>query len=255
MESRKILLYLSLKYNGDWEKIARSIRARESFTAEQVEALTSQCKENYITIIDEDFPEIFKKMTRTPFVLYYKGDITLLSNPKILGIVGTRTPSQYGIDVTKKIVRELKEDIVVVSGLAKGIDCVAHNECLKTNKKTIAFLGCGINNIYPVENHQLYKDIEENGLLISEYPDMVQPDKSHFPVRNRLIAGVSKGVLITEGKSKSGTSVTLSQALLYGRDVYAVPHPILGEKDNLCNDIIRDGAIVVRCGQDINEDF
>jgi DNA processing protein len=121
--------------------------------------------------------------------------------------------------------------------------------------KTVAFLGCGINYIYPAENFKLYKDIEENGLIVSEYPDMVQPDKENFPFRNRLIAGISSGVLAIEGKNRSGTSTTVSSAAAFGKTVMAIPTQITDENDSLCNLLIRDGATLVTCGQDVNEEI
>jgi DNA processing protein len=255
MNSRNVLAFLSVKHNGDWNKIYNAIKFKEVVNAAEVEQFLSEVKNDFITILDEDYPEDFKNIYRPPFVLFYKGDINLLKSKKILGVVGTRTPSDYAMFAAKKLISELNENIVVCSGLAKGVDSIAHQTALDTNRKTIAFLGCGINYIYPAENYPLYKDIEENGLILSEYPDMVPPDKEHFPFRNRLIAGISSGILAVEGKTKSGTSTTISAAAAFGKTVFAVPHEITDENDSLCNLLICDGAILAMSGQDINEEI
>jgi DNA processing protein len=255
MNSNNVLAYLAIKFNGDWNKVYHAIKFKEVVNLVEVEQVISECKNKFITILDEEYPDSFKNIYRPPMVLFYKGDISLLNNKRILGVVGTRNPSDYGIYAAKKVIRETDQDIVIVSGLAKGIDSIAHETAIETKKKTIAFLGCGINYIYPTENYQLYKDIEENGLILSEYPDMTPPDKENFPFRNRLIAGLSKGVLAVEAKNKSGTSTTITSAAAFGKLVLAIPSPIDDEDDSLCNALIRDGAVVVTSGKDINEEI
>ena len=255
MKSRDILAFLALKYKGDWEKIYDAIKTKETVHLSEASSILEKNSDKYITILDEDYPPIFKQIYKPPIVLFYKGDRTLITSKKTLGVVGARENSKYGEFVTKKIINELDEDIVIVSGLAKGIDSIAHETCLKRGMKTIAFLGCGIDNVYPIENHQLYKDIEENGLILSEYPGRTPPNTHHFPFRNRLIAGISNGVIVMEAKIKSGSSTTITAAAAFGKNVYAVPHPISEENNSLCNEIIQDGAIMVLKGKDINEDF
>lgn len=255
MKSRDILAFLALKHNGDREETYDAVRLKEHVLPSEASKLLENLGGKYITILDEDYPEVFKQIYKPPIVLFYKGDRSLLKSRKLLGIVGARKNSSYGEFVTKKIINELDEDFVIVSGLAKGIDSIAHKQALKRGMKTIAFLGCGINNIYPVENHQLYKDIEENGLILSEYPGRVSPNPHYFPFRNRLIAGLSKAVLVTDAETRSGSSTTISAAAAFGKNVYAVPHPITEENNSLCNEILQDGATMVLRGKDINEDF
>ena len=255
MTSQNILAYLAIKYDGDWNKIYNAIKFKEVISAADIEQVLSECTTKYITILDDDYPSEFKNVYRPPIVLFYKGDIEILKNKRTLGVVGARKATDYGLYATEKIVRELDKNIVVISGLAKGIDTAAHSAAIKYNLKTIAFLGCGINYIYPQENYQLYKDIEENGLILSEYPDRVAPDKENFPFRNRLIAGLSKGVLAIDAKNKSGTSTTITSAAAFGKTVMAIPVPIDEENDSLCNMLIRDGAVLVTSGQDVNEEI
>ena len=255
MNSKEVLGYLAIKHSGDWVKVYNSIKEKESISTAEVEQVISECKNNFITILDEEYPEFLKNIYRPPLVLFYKGDISLLKEKRLLAVVGTREPSSYGVFATEKIISELDKNIVIVSGLAKGIDAIAHKCAMNNGLKTVAFLGCGINYIYPAENFKLYKDIEENGLIVSEYPDMVQPDKENFPFRNRLIAGISSGVLAIEGKNRSGTSTTVSSAAAFGKTVMAIPTQITDENDSLCNLLIRDGATLVTCGLDVNEEI
>ena len=255
MKSSEALAALSLKHDGDWVKIYCAIKDHQKINQEEAERLIAENNTKFITMLDDEYPEILKNIYNPPIVLFYKGDISLLKRRRILAVVGNRECSDYGIYATKKIISELDDDIVILSGLAKGIDAEAHKAALEKGNPTIAFLGCGINYIYPIENHQLYKDIEKNGLIISEYPGMTTPDKAHFPYRNRLIAGLAKGVLVVEGKRRSGTSTTVTAAAAFGKDVFAIPSPISDENNSLCNDILREGAILIRSGEDINEEI
>ena len=255
MEPRNVLAALAIKCNGEWNKIYESIKSRNTLKATEIISILENNKTKFITIIDDEYPTILKNIYKPPIVLFYKGDISLLKSRRLLGVVGSRNCSNYGKYVTKKLISELDKDIVVVSGLARGIDYEGHVSALKNGNPTIAFLGCGINYIYPTENYQLYKDIERNGLLISEYPDMCPPDKQNFPFRNRLIAGLCKGILVSEGKNCSGTSTTVTAAAAFGKTVFAVPSPIDEENESLTNNLIRDGAVLVRKGEDINEEI
>lgn len=255
MNGRNLILYLALKYNGDWELMYEAIKNREPLNTKDVVETAEKFEGNYVTLLDKEYPTYFKKYYKPPFILFYKGDFSLLYNQKNLAVVGSRTPSQYGIDATKYLLKDLDEGTVIVSGLAKGIDAIAHRCALDGGLKTIGVLGCGINYVYPSENAKLYKDIEENGLLISEYPDVVAPNASNFPVRNRLIAYISKLVLVTEGKEYSGTSCTVSHALNSGKTVLAVPFEILNNESVITNDLIKSGAGLVRNSNDINAEF
>lgn len=199
---------------------------------------------NYVTINSEYYPESLKEIDDAPYVLFYKGDISLL-NYNMVAIVGSRKNSTYGEVVTRQIVGELSNmDYGVVSGVAYGIDAIAHKECLSRGIKTIGVLGCGIDIIYPRANKLVYNEIEKNGLLISEFLPNTKPMPYNFPRRNRIITALSRGVIVIEATVKSGSLITVNYALQYGRDVMAVPGPVSNVNSKGCNLLIRDGAKV-----------
>ena len=249
MNVREKLIYLALKFNGDYQKIVDTI-SEEQFPLDDEEL--PPVHSEVLTFLDEDYPEEFKQHARAPLVLFYKGDISLIKDRKNnLAIIGTRHPTQYGLDATEKLVREVGKNIVIVSGLAKGIDRCAHECALKNNNKTVAVLGCGINVCYPSENKDLYEQIAKEGLIISEYPDLTPPKPEHFPFRNRLITMFSNALLITQAYTRSGTSITANWALEQGKNVLCVPHQLYHY--SLCNDLIQCGAALVTSGQDVLE--
>ena len=190
---------------------------------------------------NEDYPKRLKDLPERPLLLYAKGDLSLLKQ-KCFAIVGTRMPSNYGKLVTEKFVSTLAEaGLVIVSGLCYGVDEIAHRKTLEVGGKTIAIVGSGFNNIYPSTNTPLSKEIEEKGLLLSEYPPSFKARRYTFPKRNRIIVGISDGVLITEAGFKSGTIHTKEYAIEFGRDIFAVPGNINNSKSDLPNHIIKTG--------------
>lgn len=209
-----------------------------------------------LTKYDEDYPEKLKGFYDAPFFLFCKGDISLLNNPSI-AVVGTRKPSSYGKMVTNKIVGDLAcAGITIISGLAYGLDSVAHRKTLEVGGKTIAVLGSGFNKIYPTDHAGLAREIAEKGLLVSEYPPSKTATKYTFPQRNRIISGLSDGVLITEASFKSGTILTKDFALEQGKNIYAVPGNIDSNLSQLTNDVIKSGqGMLVDCAKDILDDF
>ncbi len=246
----EILAYFAIKYNGDWDEIYAAINRKEKVEPNDIEEMLSKCGK-YITLLDNDYPSRLKGIYKPPFVLFYRGDVSLLNtNNKIIGVVGNRNNSEYGKNVTEQIVRELvKENCLIISGLAKGIDFIAHKTCLENNGKTIAVLGNGVNVNYPFENKELQEVIANEGLIISEYPDFIESKKEHFPKRNRIVAGLSDGILVTEAKNKSGSMITVARALEMGKDIFCVPH-LIGQ-DSGCNSLIKEGANLVECAKDI----
>lgn len=201
-----------------------------------------------VTRVSDSYPESLKNIDTPPHVLYCKGDISLLKGDCI-AVIGTRRMTRYGSDVTKQFVSALaKSGLVIVSGLADGIDSVAHKTTLEVGGKTIAVLGGGVNHIYPANNTDLANKIVQNGgLICSEYKPATEPKSFHFPIRNRIIAGLSKGVLICEATLNSGSMHTKQYALDYGRDLYVVPGRINDIYSAGCNAILRDlqGAMVL----------
>ena len=209
-----------------------------------------------ITKFDKDYPDKLRNLNDSPMFLFCKGDLSLL-NKKSLAVVGTRKPSAYGRMVTGKIVSDVASaGVVIVSGLAYGIDSIAHRKCLEFGGKTIAVLGSGLNHIYPPEHTGLANEIANNGLLISEYTPEKRATRYTFPQRNRIIAGLSDGVLITEASFKSGTIHTKDYALEYGKNIYSVPGNIDSPTSELTNDIIKSGqAQCVIGANDILNDY
>ncbi len=220
--------------------------------------IASQLKDKGIKCIDftfQEYPEEFKIKEIFPPVIFYKGTLPSPKEKKI-AIVGTRNPTHYGIQVTRKLCEELIENkFHIVSGGARGIDTVAHQTALKKDGKTTSILGCGIDVTYPPENSKLFEKIAQTGALISEFFPGTRPLKENFPKRNRLIAGMSDGVVIIEAGEKSGALITARWALELGKEVYAVPGPINSPASVGTNKLIKDGAKPVTCVEDILEDF
>ncbi len=224
------------------------------------EKIVSDCEENDIKIITVDgeyYPDNLRNIYSPPLVIYYKGDITLLKTEIAIGIVGTRNPSEYGIQVASIFSRDFaKYKVVTVSGLAKGIDTVVHRETLIANGRTIAVLGSGLNNIYPASNRELARVIMENGgLIMTEYPPTSAPISYHFPIRNRIISAISKGVLVVEGTRKSGSLITAGHAVAQGRDVFVVPGNIFSPQSEATNWLAREGAVIATSAKEILEEY
>ena len=251
----KILVYFAIKYNGDWDQIYAAINRKEKVDVSEMEKIVDRCECNYITILDSNYPIRLKSIYKPPFVLFYKGDITLLDNAyKTIAVVGSRNCSLYGKKASEQIVKELTDEkFLIISGLAKGIDSIAHLTCLENEGKTIAILGNGIGIYYPDENKVLQETIANKGLILSEYPYSVSANKENFPKRNRIIAGLADGVLVTDCKNKSGSMITVSRALEMGKDIFCIPHPI--GVNSGCNTLIKEGAKLVESVKDIAFDL
>ena len=196
---------------------------------------------NFITIKDDVYPECLKEISNPPLKLYYKGNLDLLKEERLIAVVGTRNPSSYGKLCCEYMVKKMsRANITIVSGFAKGIDSIAHKTSLLTDGKTIAVIASGLDIVYPASNLSLYREIEEKGLILSEYEAGVKPFKSNFPQRNRIIAGLSRGTIVVESKDRGGSLITADLALEFNRDVYAVPGDVFSEQSKGCNNLIRD---------------
>lgn len=215
-----------------------------------------------ITVLDRNhdlFPTSLREISDPPICLYVKGDMSQYDWDKdfLFAVVGTRNPTEYGKMITAKFSRELAENnAVIVSGMAMGVDALAHWAALHAGKRTIAFLGCGVNIVYPAVNSHLYKEILQNsGLIISEFPPDIRTIKGHFVTRNRLISGISKGVLVAEGLIDSGSLITARYALAQGKEVFAPPAPINSSFSKAPNLLLKEGAKLVTEVDDILEEF
>lgn len=226
----------------------------EAFINERLAAYEQQGV-HILTIYDEAYPVLLKQTSQPPWVLYGKGELRLLENP-LIAIVGTRIPTVYGKNTAEQFGEGLAQaGFTVVSGLARGIDSCAHYGAIKQAGSTIAVLGCGIDVVYPLENSPLYHEIAHKGLLLSEFPLGTPAQPGLFPLRNRIIAGLCLGTLVVEAALKSGSLITADQALDESRDVFAIPGPIHSPKSQGVFTLIKVGAKVVVCVEDILEEY
>ena len=252
MESRDILLYFSLKYAGDWNKIYEAIQSKELYEESDIKKAIKSIKSKFIAYTDPEYPESLKQSFKPPFILYYHGDISLLSDThNKLAVVGSRKCSSYGRDVTEHFVSKLCKDFVIVSGLACGIDSIAHWSAIKNGGKTVAVLGNGINICYIEDNLELYEECKKNHLVISEYPNDTPPYQGYFPIRNRIIASLCETLLVTEGKIRSGTQITAHLMTRKNGNVCCIPTHV-GE-NSICNLLISEGAFLVETPEDVYE--
>lgn len=204
-----------------------------------------------VTAFDEEFPRLLRETPDPPFVLYALGRIERLRLPAV-AVVGSREASRYGRDVASRLGRELSgAGVTVVSGFARGVDASAHEAALDGPGGTIAVLGCGLDVDYPRENARLKDRLAAQHLLLSEYPPGTEPRPQNFPIRNRIIAGLSSGVVVVEASRRSGSLITARLAADFGRDVFAVPGSIFSDTSSGAHELLRDGAILCRGAADV----
>ncbi|WP_306461613.1 DNA-processing protein DprA [Alkalicoccobacillus porphyridii] len=205
-----------------------------------------------LTYFDLEYPRLLKQIYDPPWVLYMKGNSKLLQLERSLAVVGTRHPTKLGTKSISSLLPPLiNQKFIIISGLARGIDRLAHIEAIKHGGATIAVLGSGLNVPYPKENLQLFNYMCHHQLVISEYPPATPPTKWQFPNRNRIISGLAQGLLVVEAAKKSGSLISADQALEQGREVFAVPGPIFSDMSQGTNHLIQQGAKLVREPEDI----
>ena len=225
-----------------------------SFDTKKLDHDLTQAKKaglEIITLFDAGYPQNLKQIPGLPIVFYLSGEITEADNLS-LGIVGSRRASLYGLSSAEKFAAELAlNKLTIVSGMARGVDTYAHRGALKVAGRTIAVMGSGFNHIYPPENRGLAEQIAKSGAVISEFPMDTKPLAQNFPRRNRLISGLSLGVLVTEAARNSGALITVDFALEQGRDVFALPGRIDACGSMGTNELIKQGARLVTCSEDI----
>lgn len=228
--------------HGIGNSISNTILSNRSL--EKAYSILNQCEKYNIKILtynDYLYSNIAKEYPDAPTLLYYRGNIK--KNCEGVAIVGSRRCSEYGKEIAITTAKYLaKNNMPVISGMAKGIDSYAHISCIKNGGYTLAFLGCGVDICYPVEHRELMEAIIENGAVISEYPPGTRPRAEHFPKRNRLISSWSKKVLVVEAAEKSGALITANYAKSQGKDVYVPPHEIFGNTGKGTNKLLLEGA-------------
>ena len=214
-----------------------------------------QCQHQCMTILDAVYPKLLREIYNPPAILFYRGNLQLLSRRKI-GIVGARYATSYGLRVTEALVPKIvKEGFTIVSGLAKGIDSRSHEMAIQNGGQTIGILGTGLDVYYPYEKKELQQTMKQNQLVLTEYVNGSGPKKYHFPARNRIIAGLSLGVCVMEARKNSGSLITAQAAMDYGREVFAVPGSIFQSFSTGCHELIQDGAKCVQTIDDICEEL
>jgi len=242
-----------LKTKIDEKVIHEFLIWKEKLDEEKIFKILEQEKIHCLTLNDKNYPKLLKEIYDPPFCLFVRGQLT--QDDFNLAVVGTRKYSTYGKQVTENIVADLAtKGITITSGLAFGIDIIAHTTTLQNHGKTIAVLGSGINkrHIYPQEHQNIAeKIIENNGAVISEYPPGTLPNKYTFPRRNRIIAGISLGTLVIEAAEKSGALITAECALENGREVFAIPQNITSNTSLGPNKLIKNGAKLIMNSQDV----
>lgn len=239
------LLSLSEVTLADLEKLPEEIKnlAIKAYSnpkhPQTISLLTKQCQ--IISFFDNEYPDKLRQIFKPPLLLFAKGDISLLKRP-ITTIVGARQATNYTQQALDLWMPRLSQDFVIASGLAKGADRLAHEAALRHHGKTIAVVGNGLNHFYPEENRNLQFEIIKNGLLISEYLPDTPPRPFRFPERNRILAGLSDNVIVTEAKSKSGSLITANYALYENRNIFALPGSVFSPLSQGPNELIKAGA-------------
>lgn len=237
----------------------RQIDALDTVSLKRAENAIEICEKNgwkIYTPEDSEYPELLHRLPDRPLVLFVDGDISCLNDRIAVGVVGTRNPSYESIAVARKICADMAaKGAVTVSGGALGIDSAAHEGAIEGGGETVCVMGCGLGSSYLRENEPLRREIARNGALITEYLPFTEATKYSFPARNRIISGVSHGVLVIEAGEKSGSLITARRAVEQGREVFAVPGSILTSAYTGVNRLIRDGAKVATCADDILSSF
>ncbi len=238
---------------------AKSAEALADKATDRIDRILGACERlglRLLTLQDADYPMRLRNIYEPPCLLYVRGRLPVIDEEAAVAMVGTRGATPYGVNSAEKIAYGLaRQGALVISGGARGIDTAAHRGALRAGGRTVAVLGCGLDVKYPEENQWRFEDIAAAGALISEYPPGTPADGWHFPVRNRIISGLSLATLVVEAPEKSGALITAATALEQGRDVFAVPGPIDAPNSRGCNRLIAEGAGLVMDSWDILREY
>ncbi|MCI5997949.1 MAG: DNA-processing protein DprA [Peptoniphilaceae bacterium] len=233
------------------KNLEKLLEMRKKFDADTYIEYLEKKKIKFVTILDEDYPKNLQDIEYKPQVLYFRG--TLLPEDEFsLSIVGSRKHSSYGLWATENFAREISNfNITITSGMALGIDSIAHKTAIKNKKRTLAVLGCSVDEIYPRTNYRLYNEIIQNGAVISEFPVGTKPFSYNFPVRNRIISGLSKALLVIEAQERSGTLISARFANEQSKEIFAIPGNLNSIYSKGTNSLIKDGALIATSYEDI----
>jgi DNA processing protein len=237
--------------------VAQAVHKKQAFKRAEKELAAIRGIENLrlVSRTDPEYPPTLLEIYDPPALLYVRGNAEVLSEVSI-GIVGTRKPTLYGTQMAERLGRELAaRGLVVVSGLARGVDAISHQGAMAVGGRAIGVLGTGVNVCYPKENKKLFEKVLERGAIISEFPLGTHPSPENFPIRNRIVAGMPVGVVVVEGAQYSGSLITARLAMEFGREVFAVPGNVTQPVSFAPNQLIRQGAKLVTNGEDVIEDL
>jgi len=241
------------------ELSATTLKALLDKSLRKAEEIYNHCKQNGVFLLAPGlpgYPDRLCRISRMPLVLYCKGKLPDLDREATVAMVGTRRMTAYGKRMAYEIAYDLaRAGAIVISGLALGVDAVAHRGCLDAGGFTVAVLGCGIDVTYPKENFELFEEIERKGLIVTEYPPGTRPFGSNFPTRNRIISGLSLGTVVIEADSKSGALITADYARKQGRDLFALPGMVGELNSEGTNHLIQTGALPVTDARDILSEY
>ena len=240
---KEAILWYALQNRGEWKQIAQCLECHAP-----VQRI--HYPDPYITIVDQEYPSCFRKLRYPPWILFYQGNLSYLQERGV-AIIGSRDCTSAALTNTRIIANRLKQRYVILSGLAKGIDAMAHRCSL--DHKTIGFIGCGLDWIYPKENAFLYEEMSRKHLIVSEYPLHTKPLAHHFPWRNRLIAAACEALIVIQAKCKSGTMHTVNECLELSKPVYCVPSAFEEKTFSGCNWLIQNGANIIVEESDLDE--
>ena len=230
--------------------VAQAVFKKQAFKRAEKELTSIRGIENcrLLSWTDPEYPQSLLQIYDPPVLLYARGDVQVLNLPSV-SIVGTRRPTLYGTQMAERMGREIAaRGVVVVSGMARGIDAIAHKGAMTVNGRAVGVLGTGINVCYPKENKKLYEKVLERGAIVSEFPLGTHPAPENFPIRNRIVAGMPLGVVVVEGAQYSGSLITARLAMEFGREVFGVPGNVTQPVSFAPNQLIRQGAKLVTNG-------
>ena len=251
--------YFATDYKNIEDLSQSALEALGDKDIQEAETILAACARKKIHILtwqDDRYPVLLKNISDPPLILYYRGVLPEFNTNPMIGVVGTRKASAYGLKLAEKVAKEISHcGGIVVSGMAEGIDAMATRGALSDGKTAVGVLGCGVDVVYPRCNRELFLKMERCGCLISEYPPETAPSKWNFPKRNRIISGLSCGVLVVEAPMKSGALITARQALDQGRDVFVTPGNVGIASCEGSNHLLREGAILATSGWDILSEY
>lgn len=240
---RKQILYYALKYQGEYEAIKKAIERNETYFPCEYEG-------NYVTIVDPQYPSSLLMLEKPPFILFYEGTLAYLNQP-LLCVIGSRKNTSMALTYIEELMQHLSSKWCILSGVARGVDGLAHQSALNHHFKTIGVIGSGIDVIYPQNHSYLYEQIKQKGCLITEYPFHTPPLAHHFPHRNRILAALCQKCVVIEAAKKSGTLITVNYAMELGKEVWVFPHRYEDEFAYGSNQLIQLGANLILDKEDL----